>query len=193
MLFINGNFNFISAALFLSWALLIIKKVINFLTALLLFYNTGRPMYLNIYLAEDDPDDKEFFKDSLKLVHPRSNLFPFDDGEQLMNHLKKSTGIPPDIIFLDINMPRKNGKECLVEIRKDHTFKHIPVIMFTTSVTESDVAFAFQKGANLFVNKPASFLLQMEVLRQILSLHINRQLFNTARQHFVLPSSLKLA
>jgi DNA-binding response OmpR family regulator len=149
-------------------------------------------MSIHIYLAEDDPDDRELFKDSIHEIYKDTKLTMFDDGERLMHYLQRNLTLLPGIIFLDINIPLKNGKQCLREIRNDFRYKNVPVIMFTTSVNEEDVAFCFENGANLFVNKPANFLLQVEVLREVFALYLSKQLFTNPKEHFVLPSTLRL-
>ena len=91
------------------------------------------PKQLNILLADDDVDDCLFFKKVVKELHPNSNLTILSDGEQLMSYLFENSNQLADVLFLDLNMPRKNGFECLTEIKGDNTLKDFPVVMFSTS------------------------------------------------------------
>src|SRR6185436_708779 len=113
-----------------------------------MFSREGNP--IKILLADDDEDDKMFFEDALKEANPKTQLKTVDDGQQLMKYLAEVDGNHPDIIFLDINMPCKNGKECLKEIRSNKELDEVPVVMFSTSDHEKDVEETFQNGANLY-------------------------------------------
>ena len=87
---------------------------------------------LNILLAEDDTDDRFFFDKALKELPITTHLTTFHDGEQLMKYLFENSGHLPDVVFLDINMPRKNGYECMAEIKENILLKDIFVVMFST-------------------------------------------------------------
>jgi CheY-like chemotaxis protein len=146
-------------------------------------------MGLNIYLADDDPDDQELFSNSLEIINAGCQLFVFRDGEVLMNHLNEKNHAIPDMLFLDVNMPRKTGKECLAEIRNNPDLKDIPVIIFTTSGQDTEIAEAYQLGANLFVVKPCMFDPLVNIIRRVLSLYVNRQLFEQTKESFVLSET----
>src|ERR1017187_552055 len=88
---------------------------------------------IKILFADDDADDRFFFDKALKEIPIANHLTSVNDGEQLMNYLSGNSENIPDILFLDLSMPRKNGFECLVEIRQNEKFKDIKVIMFSTS------------------------------------------------------------
>ena len=90
---------------------------------------------LNILLADDDTDDCIFFENALKEICIETNLAIVHDGEQLLKYLleNSSRALAIDVIFLDLNMPRKNGFESLAEIKENDNLKHIPVVMFSTS------------------------------------------------------------
>src|SRR5665647_2218424 len=87
---------------------------------------------LNILLADDDTDDCIFFKEALRELLLYTNLTTVQDGEQLMQLLTNETNELPHILFLDLNMPRKNGFECLSEIKQNKNLKDLPVVIFTT-------------------------------------------------------------
>ncbi len=88
---------------------------------------------MNILLADDDTDDCNFFKAALKSLPIPTDLTVVNDGEELMTYLSEKTEHLPNALFLDINMPRKNGFECLAEIKNNKKLKDLPVIMFSTS------------------------------------------------------------
>lgn len=129
---------------------------------------------LNILLADDDQDDRSFFDKALKELPIATHLTTVNDGEQLMNYLSENAGQLPGILFLDINMPCKNGIECLSEIKQNEKLKNLPVVIFSTSSTRGYdmnheggglVNSLFKKGANVYVRKPSDF----EKLKQVIS------------------------
>ncbi len=144
----------------------------------------GEP--ISILYADDDGDDHELFKDALGEAKSTAKLATVEDGEKLMQYLSEVDGQLPDIIFLDINMPRKNGKQCLLEIRSIDLLAHIPVIMFSTSAYPEDIEETFKNGANLYVSKPVFFEDQVKILKKIFSLNWQDDLLKPDRERFVL-------
>ncbi|MES2559197.1 MAG: response regulator [Bacteroidota bacterium] len=127
----------------------------------------------NIFLAEDDADDRMFFEDALKQVAITTHLTLANDGLELMSNLETVTEPPPpDVIFLDLNMPRKNGFQCLEEIRNTHKLKDIPVVIFSTTDNEDAVNRTYQQGANHYICKPRSFELLVEAIETVLTLEM---------------------
>ena len=112
---------------------------------------------VKIILAEDDKDDQELFIDALDEANVPSDVTTVENGQQLVNALRDKSQPDPDIIFIDVNMPVKGGKKALEEIKKDDDFKDIPAVMLSTWDHPADVADAFDKGADLYVQKPNSF------------------------------------
>ena len=108
---------------------------------------------LNILLADDDADDCTFFKAAIEELLPSTNLKIVNDGEQLMDCLSEKEVQIPDVLFLDINMPRKNGLECLSEIKQNKNLKDIPVVMFSTSNSWDTINMHFKSGVNVYVYK----------------------------------------
>jgi CheY-like chemotaxis protein len=113
------------------------------------------PVFKNIWLADDDPDDCAIFREALEQLVPTASLTIISNGEQLTNLLTPSN--KPDILFLDINMPLKTGLECLVEIRAQRHFSRLPIVMFTSSTQDWDVTKSYGFGATLYYSKPHSF------------------------------------
>lgn len=108
---------------------------------------------LHVLLADDDKDDRFFFKKALKEVPIFTKLSEVENGERLMEFLNKNTENLPDVIFLDINMPRKNGHECLLEIKRDKKLEKIPVIIYSTSLHEDIADILYQNGAHYYLKK----------------------------------------
>lgn len=104
-------------------------------------------------LVDDDEDDKEIFCLALKKIDPSIDCITASDGREALSILDDGSFIP-DYIFLDLNMPRMDGKECLKEIRKQNRLDKVPVIIFTTSSAERDKEETKKLGANSFITKP---------------------------------------
>ena len=109
---------------------------------------------LRILLADEDLDDRNFFKNALDELPLESELKTVNDGDQLMEYLSENAENLPDVLFLDINMPRKNGLECLAEIKKNDFLKDLPVVMFSTSKSNDIVKLVFKLGSQVYVSKP---------------------------------------
>ena len=130
---------------------------------------------LNILLADDDYDDRFLFTKALKELPIETNLVTVHDGEKLMDYLNENLNKLPDIVFLDLSMPRKTGFECLTEIKGSEKLKNITVIVFTTSFArgidfEQGLIGTLEKiGAEEYIRKPSSF----EELKQIISRVLN--------------------
>ena len=141
---------------------------------------------VNVVLADDDKDDQEIFQDALTETNIPIALATVDNGQELIDHLKDPTEPNPDIIFLDINMPVKNGKEVLAEIKSDETLNEIPIVMLSTSDHLKDVEDSFTAGANLYVQKPGSFKSLIILLKKIFTLKWAGVLINPVRKTFLM-------
>src|SRR5688500_8306614 len=108
----------------------------------------------SIFLADDDADDCTLFKDALKEVCAGTKLTTASDGEELMDILIETVPPPPDVIFIDLNMPRKNGFECLEEIKHSQKLKNIPVVIFSTSSQQDTINKVYDQGAHYYICKP---------------------------------------
>lgn len=129
---------------------------------------------LKILLADDDADDCLFFKKALDELSVDSELTIVNDGEQLMNYLHKNSEHLPLVLFLDINMPRKNGMECLAEIRQDVKLKDLSVVMFSTSNSWDTINQLFRSGAHVFIHKPSDFGQLKQVIHHAIPLAAER-------------------
>jgi CheY-like chemotaxis protein len=107
-------------------------------------------------LIDDDADDVSIFKEVLEEVNPSIDFISAGDGYEALKLLKNLQNNSPDVIFLDLNMPRMDGKQCLAELKRDPRLHKIPVIMYTTSCQSKDIEEAMQKGAICFITKPTN-------------------------------------
>lgn len=142
-----------------------------------------------IIFADDDYDDRIFFRETVKKVIPGARLHEFLDGKQVMNHLAGLDALP-HMIFLDINMPFKTGIQCLKEIRGNERFCHIPVIMFTTSDSQFDIDNSFDCGANLYIHKPYSYTQGIKLLTEFFTELDFDKLREVSREKFYMASDL---
>jgi two-component system, response regulator len=126
-----------------------------------------------ILLADDDADDRLLLLEAFEENKITCQLKFVEDGADLLDYLNKKGKYDghnhdsPDLILLDINMPKKDGKKALEEIKTNNSLKHIPVIMFSTSKSPEDVANSYRLGANSFIVKPSSFEGLIEVTNVI--------------------------
>jgi len=129
------------------------------------------PKPAQILLVEDNPDDIELTREALSDARLANEMHSVMDGEAAMAFLRgegEHVGKPrPDLILLDLNLPKKNGREVLAEIKNDDALKQIPVIMLTTSAAEEDVSHAYSHHANAYVQKPVDFSEFMKAVRSL--------------------------
>ena len=107
--------------------------------------------------VDDDEDDRMLFEDAIQELFPNLDLRLYENGINLVDRLINDISDLPRLIFLDLNMPVKNGFECLEEIRKNNSLRHIPVVVFSTSSSAKDRERSLQLGANHFLTKTNSF------------------------------------
>jgi DNA-binding response OmpR family regulator len=110
-----------------------------------------------VFLADDDENDSFLFKDAIKQVGRNLSLTTFKDGFELMNHLNDIKNVLPDFIFLDINMPYKNGFDCLTEIRSNKRLENLITIVYTTTSHIEDIQKALNMGGTLYFAKTSTF------------------------------------
>jgi len=142
---------------------------------------------LNILLADDDTDDCIFFKEAVEELLLSTQLTAVNDGEQLMKLLTNETNELPDVLFLDLNMPRKNGFECLSEIKGNQKLRQLPVIIFSTSFEQEVVNLLYKNGAQYFIRKPSEFSQFKKIIHQtFITLIIPQNILQPNRENFVL-------
>lgn len=126
---------------------------------------------IEILLVEDSPGDVRLTKEALKDGKVANNLHVVEDGEEAMLFLRQRGkflgAVRPDLILLDLNLPKKDGREVLREIKSDATLKSIPVVILTTSSAEEDIVKTYNDYANCYVTKPMGFDQFINAVRSI--------------------------
>jgi CheY-like chemotaxis protein len=128
---------------------------------------------ITILMADDDEEDRELTRDALGDTHLASEMRFAVDGQDLMDYLRRAGRYAgpgedaprPGIILLDLNMPKKDGREALAEIKADESLRRIPVVVLTTSKDEEDVLRTYDLGVSSFITKPVTFAGLVEVMR----------------------------
>ena len=133
--------------------------------------NEGMVKPIEILLVEDSPGDVRLTKEGLKEAKVRNNLHVVCDGVEAIDFLRKKgkyTTMPrPDLILLDLNLPKKDGREVLAEIKSDETLKNIPVVVLTISEAEEDILKSYNLSANCYITKPIDFNQFITVVKAI--------------------------
>jgi CheY-like chemotaxis protein len=140
----------------------------------------------DLLLADDDIDDCIFFEDALKELPISATLSTVNNGIQLMNYLLAKSDDLPDVLFLDLNMPRKSGIECLTEIKMIDKLKDLPVIIFSTSFNTEVVDLFYQKGAHYYIRKPGEYEKLRKVILEAVTLTSQNKLTQPTRDKFIL-------
>ncbi len=129
---------------------------------------------ITILMADDDEDDRIMTKEALEEARLVNDFHVVEDGEELMEYLHHrgkysdpNNSPRPGLILLDLNMPRKDGREALEEIKKDPNLRQIPVVVLTTSKAEEDIYRTYDLGVNSFITKPVTFESLVEVMNAL--------------------------
>lgn len=119
---------------------------------------------ITILMAEDDPDDRLLAREALEEARLANDFYFVEDGEELMDYLHRrgryappAEAPRPGLVLLDLNMPRKDGREALAEIKADAVLRRIPVVVLTTSEAEEDILRSYDLGVNAYITKPVTF------------------------------------
>jgi CheY-like chemotaxis protein len=133
--------------------------------------STKSPVFL---MAEDDPDDRLLAKDALNEAQVDAELHFVENGEELLDYLwhrgrysEPASSPRPGVILLDLNMPRKDGREALRDIKADPDLRRIPVVVLTTSKADTDIGGIYELGANSFISKPVQFNALVRVMKMV--------------------------
>ncbi len=131
--------------------------------------NDGRP--IEILLVEDSPSDTDLTVEALQKGKVLNHLSTVDDGVKAIEFLRRqgpySDAPRPDVVLLDLNLPRKDGREVLAEIKGDDSLKTIPIVVLTTSRAEQDILRVYRLNGNCYITKPVDFRQFIEVIRAI--------------------------
>lgn len=127
--------------------------------------------FINICLADDDEDDRLFFTDAFDELKINTKVSTFNDGVALMNYLNNEDSVLPNVLFLDLNMPKKNGVECLLEIKKNEKLSDIAIAIYSTSSSEEHIEETFINGANIYIKKPNDFEDLKKILAEVVTIN----------------------
>lgn len=143
---------------------------------------------LRIMLADDDIDDRDLFAEAIHELALNVSLELVEDGNELLTVLLSENYPLPHVLFLDLNMPNKNGRECLEIIRSNERLKNIVVVIYSTSSSQRDIDDTFEKGANLYVRKASSFSDLLATARKVLSVQWDQFKPHSSRAKFLFSS-----
>jgi CheY-like chemotaxis protein len=141
---------------------------------------------LHVLLADDDEDDRLIFKEALEDIKIKTNVITVNDGIELMEYLTRTDVRLPDVVFLDLNMPRKNGMQCLEEIRSSDALKHLTIAIYSTSGAERDIEETFVKGANVYIKKPNDFSTLKKVVEEAMRINWQYHISGINKESFML-------
>ena len=141
-----------------------------------------RSIQVQIFYTDDDCDDQEFFRDAVSEIGEHYVVSTQDHGDELL-HVLNEPPPTPDIIFLDLNMPRKSGFQVLQEIRSTAMFDHIPVVIFSTSTNQNSIDACKMYGANMYLSKPNSYREMISLMSDVLAMDWNN--LETSRRQFI--------
>ena len=140
----------------------------------------------HVLLADDDKDDREYFMDAFKSLKLNIEVQFVNNGIELMKYLNEPSAIIPHILFLDLNMPKKSGLECLIAIRKIERLKNLTVVIYSTSSSEKDMEDTFVNGANVYMKKPAHLTVLKKLLSHILTINWQYHTSGLNRDNFLM-------
>lgn len=141
-----------------------------------------------VYLADDDADDRLLFAEAVKDLGIGATLVSAHDGKQLMQRLDADVPPEPTLIFLDLNMPLKNGFECLTEIKQTEKLKDIPVVIFSTSCQADAIDELYEKGADYYICKPDNFQKLKSVLQKVFEIKFDDNYARPHRERFLIDA-----
>ena len=142
--------------------------------------------YMHIILADDDEDDRLFFTDAFEELKISTKVQTYNDGAELMDYLNNEESLLPEILFLDLNMPKKNGIECLHEIKANPRFSNIAIAIYSTSSSEEHIEETFVSGANIYIKKPNDFNELKKVLSSVVTINWQYQTSGLNKDNFLL-------
>jgi CheY-like chemotaxis protein len=140
---------------------------------------------VQVLLADDDEDDRLLFQTAFEELKIKTNVRTLNDGKELMDYLQQPHVVVPNVLFLDLNMPIKNGLQCLAEIKLLPHLDNMAVAIYSTSSSEADIETAFVKGANVYIKKPSDFIQLKKVLQAVVTLNWQYQTSGLNRDNFL--------
>lgn len=141
---------------------------------------------IRVLLADDDKDDRADFVEAFETLKIATTVQTVDNGTDLMIYLNKPSAIIPHLLFLDLNIPKKSGLECLIEIKKMEKLKNLTVVIYSTFSAEKDIEDTFINGANVYFKKPAHLTVLRKMLLHILTINWQYHTSGWNRDNFLL-------
>ena len=141
---------------------------------------------MQVLLADDDKDDCDDFIEAFESLKIKALVQTVQDGEALMKYLNNPSNTLPHILFLDINMPKKSGLQCLIEIKKIERLTNLTIVIYSTSSSEEDIEATFLNGANIYLKKPTNLAGLKKTLSHILTLNWQYHTSGLNRSNFLL-------
>ena len=140
---------------------------------------------INVLLADDNDDNRNFFIEALQELKINVVVKAVKNGQELIDFLSQTNVSLPHLVFLDLNMRRKTGFDCLNEIKRTDRFKNVAIAIYSTSASEKDIEETFVRGANVHIKKPSSFSSLKKVLSQVIMLNWQYHTSGLNRDHFL--------
>lgn len=138
-----------------------------------------------IILTDDDADDRSFFNEAFSELDLQGELQTFSDGKELMDYLNSVDGAP-DVVILDLNMPRKSGFECIAEIRSNKRFSRTSIAVYSTSSSDRDIEATFNSGANLYIKKPSDYNMLKKIISTVMGTDWSKYTAHPLRESYLL-------
>ena len=141
---------------------------------------------IQVLLADDDEVARLLFQHAFKEIKLKTEVQLVYDGVELMEYLSQEGAMKPHVLFLDLNMPRKNGMDCLDEIRLDESLKDIAVVIYSTSASDEDIEETFVRGANVYIRKPNNFNELKKILEKVITINWQYHTSGLNKENFLL-------
>ena len=140
----------------------------------------------HVLLADDDKDDLDDFMEAFNSLQLNIEVLAVKNGIDLMEYLNDPSTKIPDLVFLDLNISKKSGLECLIEIRKIKQLKNLTIVIYSTSSSEKDMEDTFVNGANVYIKKPAHLTVLKKLLSQVLTINWQYHTSGLNRDNFLM-------
>jgi CheY-like chemotaxis protein len=141
---------------------------------------------IHVLLADDDKEDRDDFIEAFKSIQMNTKVHIVKDGMELMDQLNDISLPLPDLLFLDLNMPKKSGLECLREIKKIDRLKNLTVVIYSVSTSDKMIEDSFVHGANVYIKKPAHLTVLKKILANVLTINWQYHTSGLNRDNFVM-------
>ena len=141
---------------------------------------------IRILLADDDKEDRADFMEAFDGLKIKTTIETVKDGIELVNYLQSPTAVIPDLLFLDLNMPKKSGIECLIEIKQMQFLNDLTVVIYSTSSSEKDIEDTFLNGENIYLKKPSDLAVLRKTLLHVLTVNWQYHTSGLNRDNYLL-------